>query len=151
MGPGQEASLAPPCSNLRSFVSKCAVLKKVYLQHCWDMTFRHPANCAPLSPSRYAPAWSWSFVARGKVQILIRVWPVDLKPKNIWIEKQFAVYFSLSQHQLTRTWYVLQPDTVAPQVSMTILKRIANFRWWPASCLTWGNGHMHLWPVYSGA
>jgi len=27
--PGQEASLAPPCSNLRSFGSKCTVLKKV--------------------------------------------------------------------------------------------------------------------------
>jgi len=26
---GQEASLAPPCSNLRSFGSKCSVLKKV--------------------------------------------------------------------------------------------------------------------------
>jgi len=27
--PGQEASLAPPCSNLRSFGSKCTMLKKV--------------------------------------------------------------------------------------------------------------------------
>ena len=27
--PGQEASLAPPCSNLRSFESKSTVLKKV--------------------------------------------------------------------------------------------------------------------------
>jgi len=27
--PGHEASLAPPCSNLRSFGSKCTVLKKV--------------------------------------------------------------------------------------------------------------------------
>jgi len=29
--PGQEASLAPPCSNLRSFGSKCTVLKKVLM------------------------------------------------------------------------------------------------------------------------
>jgi len=29
--PGQEASLAPPCSNLMSFGSKCTVLKKVLL------------------------------------------------------------------------------------------------------------------------
>jgi len=28
--PGQETSLAPPCSNLRSFGSKCAVLEKVF-------------------------------------------------------------------------------------------------------------------------
>jgi len=27
---GQEASLAPPCSNLRSFGSKCTALKKVF-------------------------------------------------------------------------------------------------------------------------
>ena len=27
--PGQEASLAPPCSNLRSFGSKCTALQKV--------------------------------------------------------------------------------------------------------------------------
>jgi len=26
--PGQETSLAPPCSNLRSFGSKCTVMKK---------------------------------------------------------------------------------------------------------------------------
>jgi len=30
--PGQDASLAPPCSNLRSFGSKCTALK--YLWHC---------------------------------------------------------------------------------------------------------------------
>jgi len=29
--PGQEASLAPPCSNLRSFGSECTVLKKVFV------------------------------------------------------------------------------------------------------------------------
>jgi len=29
-GQAQEASLANPCSNLRSFGSKCAVLKKVH-------------------------------------------------------------------------------------------------------------------------
>jgi len=29
--PGQEAWLAPPCSNLRSFGSKCSVLKKVFV------------------------------------------------------------------------------------------------------------------------
>jgi len=27
--PQQEATMAPPCSNLRSFGNKCAVLKKV--------------------------------------------------------------------------------------------------------------------------
>jgi len=31
MAPGKETSLAPPCSNLRSFGSKCSVLKKVLM------------------------------------------------------------------------------------------------------------------------
>ena len=44
--PGQEASLAPSCSNLRSFGSKCTVLKKVL----GDIvgTYRRPGHCAPL-------------------------------------------------------------------------------------------------------
>jgi len=29
--PGQEASLSPPCSNLRSFGSKCTVLKNMFV------------------------------------------------------------------------------------------------------------------------
>jgi len=29
--PGQEASLVPPCSNLRSFGSKCTAMKKVLM------------------------------------------------------------------------------------------------------------------------
>jgi len=37
--PGQETSLAPLCTNLRSFGTKCTVLKKVaHLRHCWDFS-----------------------------------------------------------------------------------------------------------------
>jgi len=36
--PGQEASLAPPCSNLRFFESKCTILKRKYLWLCWDFS-----------------------------------------------------------------------------------------------------------------
>ena len=32
---GKETSLAPPCSNLRSFGSKCTVLKNVFLTLLW--------------------------------------------------------------------------------------------------------------------
>jgi len=35
--PGQETSLEPTCSDVRSFGSKCAVLK-MYLRHCWDFS-----------------------------------------------------------------------------------------------------------------
>jgi len=58
--PGQEASLAPLCPNLRSFGSNVLYWRK-YLWHCWDL-FSFPAvisrprsdsapgNCAPLAP-----------------------------------------------------------------------------------------------------
>jgi len=51
---GQETSLAPPCSNLRSFGSKCTVLKKCLWQCCdfWPpAVIRRPGNCTPLLPS----------------------------------------------------------------------------------------------------
>ena len=54
--PGQEASLAPPCSNLRSFGSKCSLLYwRKYLWHCCDFSappamIQHLGNCAPLAP-----------------------------------------------------------------------------------------------------
>ena len=50
-----------PCSELRSFVSKCALLKKVFVTllglfgapiMIWRM-----ANCAPLAPRRHPPEY----------------------------------------------------------------------------------------------
>ena len=53
--PGQEATLAPPCSNLRSFGSKCIVLKNVRVTllgfSAPVAVIRRPGNCAPLPPS----------------------------------------------------------------------------------------------------
>jgi len=59
--PGQEASLAPPVSNLRSSGCKCTVLKnvRVTLLRLFDApaifqrprVIRRPGNCAPLAPS----------------------------------------------------------------------------------------------------
>ena len=50
----QEAGLAPLCSNLRSFGSKCAVLKKVFVTllglYGAHIVIRRPGNCAPLAP-----------------------------------------------------------------------------------------------------
>jgi len=59
--PGQEASLVPPYSNLRSFRSKCTVLKKVIviLLGLFGVPSNHssppaviwrPGNCSPLAP-----------------------------------------------------------------------------------------------------
>jgi len=64
--PGQEVSLAPPYLNLRSFGSKCTVLKNVLAtlvghfitsrSHSAPLAvIRHPGNCAPFAPLRYAP------------------------------------------------------------------------------------------------
>jgi len=49
---GQETSLAPPCSNLRSFGSKCTVLKQVLVTLLWLFgPIGRPGNCDPLYPS----------------------------------------------------------------------------------------------------
>jgi len=52
--PGQEASLAPPCSNLRSFGSKCTILKKVLVALLGlfgaPIVTRRQGNYAPLAP-----------------------------------------------------------------------------------------------------
>jgi len=56
--PGQETSLAPPCSNLRSFGNKCTALKK-YLRHCWDLSappsVSAPGALCPLCPPSLRP------------------------------------------------------------------------------------------------
>ena len=56
--PGQEASLAPPCSNLISLGSKCTALKKVLVtlfglfgarsHSALPIVIQGPGNCAPL-------------------------------------------------------------------------------------------------------
>jgi len=53
--PGQETGLAPPCSNLRSFGSKCTVLKKSAHDIVGNFeppaVIRYPGNCALLPSS----------------------------------------------------------------------------------------------------
>jgi len=49
--PGQEASLAPPCSNLKSFGSKYTVLKKVLV------TLMGLLGARGIVPPRYAPGY----------------------------------------------------------------------------------------------
>jgi len=49
----QETSLAPPCLNLRSFGSKCSVLKKVLMTLLWHYAPRSdsaPGESCPLPP-----------------------------------------------------------------------------------------------------
>ena len=69
--PGQEASLAPPCSNLRSVGIKCTVLNKVLVQF-WDfsaptavMRSPHsdstPGELCPTCHPRYAPGYGHQF------------------------------------------------------------------------------------------
>jgi len=52
--PGQEASLTPPCSNLRSFGTKCTVLKKVLVTLLGlfgvPIGIRRPGNWVPVAP-----------------------------------------------------------------------------------------------------
>jgi len=51
--PGQEVSLALPCSNLRFFRSSCTVSKKVLVCDIVG-TFRRPGIVSPLPPLRPA-------------------------------------------------------------------------------------------------
>jgi len=54
---GQETGLAPPCSNLRSFGSKCTVLKKLHAT-CWDFSAApmiRPPGIVPLCPHSVRP------------------------------------------------------------------------------------------------
>jgi len=57
--PGQEATLASPCLNLRFFGSKRTVLKKVLVTLLGlfgvPIGIRCRRNCALLVPARYAP------------------------------------------------------------------------------------------------
>jgi len=57
--PGQDASLAPPCSNLRSFGSKCTVLKKALVTFSGPpAVIQHPRvirRSGNFAPTRYAP------------------------------------------------------------------------------------------------
>jgi len=50
--PGQEAGLAPPSSNLRSFGSKCTVLKKVFV----TLSGLYGASRSDLAPHRDSAA-----------------------------------------------------------------------------------------------
>jgi len=58
-GPGQERSLPPPCSDLRSFGSKCTVLKKCaynIVRTFWPpAVIRRPGDCAPFPPLVASP------------------------------------------------------------------------------------------------
>jgi len=57
--PGKEVSLASPCSNLRSSVSKCTVLKNVLVTVLGffgaTRSDSAPGELLPLAPLRYAP------------------------------------------------------------------------------------------------
>jgi len=54
--PGQNASLPPPCSGLRSFGSKCSLEVLVILLGLFGApaVIRRLGDCVPLAPSRYA-------------------------------------------------------------------------------------------------
>jgi len=54
MAPRARSKLAPPCSNLRCFASKCTVWRK-YLWRCWD--FLAPGELRLLYPSSLRPWW----------------------------------------------------------------------------------------------
>ena len=93
---GQEASLAPSCSNLSSFGSKCTVLKK-YLWHCWDFS-APPAVIRRLiltrRPRKFTPLPSPS------VPPLSTKWNLCLGKSNFVQSTASVCCFIYSQYQL---------------------------------------------------
>jgi len=69
---GQETSLAPPCSNVRSFGSKYSLpYWRKNLQHCWDFS-APPSDSVPgvLLPPRFVP----SVTLHNKVRKFAEPW-----------------------------------------------------------------------------
>ena len=64
--PGQEASLAPSCSNLKPFGSKFTVFEEVqYLWHCWD--FSPPTELCP--PASLVTTLGWWYILVDRLQL----------------------------------------------------------------------------------
>jgi len=84
--PGQEVSLAPPFSNLRSFGSKCTALKCLW--HCWDFSAPPAVIRRPHSDSVHATCpnisgrFSWNFLNLARIFPLPRM-PIALTQK-LW-------------------------------------------------------------------
>jgi len=85
--PGQKASLAPLCSNLRSFRSKSTVLKKVLVtllglfgtpgsHSAPPAVIQHVGNCVPLPPSLRSCIYVIGISPRNP-QKAIRLKPTD--------------------------------------------------------------------------
>ena len=103
--PGQESSLVPPCLSLRSFGSKCTVLKKVaYLWYCWDF---------PASPAVIRLPGNWSLVPLVTPLSQERSFP---SRKVTWLSWQ------CHQHQLESGSFVsLTKPTKILKISFSLL------------------------------
>jgi len=80
--PGQEASLAPPCSNLRSFGSKSTVLKKVLATL---LGLFGPPTAVSRRPGNYVPLPALVMPVGARVR-LTRVLPLTRHQRNIHCE-----------------------------------------------------------------
>jgi len=101
--PGQETSLAPPCSNIRSFGSKCALLK-----NCWNFS-APPSDSAPESlcppcPHRYVPTrskrnlstWAKLFGAKPRV---VKVRRGDCRCRKALRQRRSHVYLEAAKRK----------------------------------------------------
>jgi len=100
--PGQEASLAPPCSNLRFFGSKCTALKKVFVTLLG--VFGAPSDSEPGALCPFCSPCMQHVINistfHGKVYLFHRdikqtareLWIIQAKVCCTW---QFFVYFMM--------------------------------------------------------
>ena len=91
--PSQEASLAPPYSHLRSFGSKCTVLKKVVVTLLGLFGVPAVIRCphSDLAPGELCPPWPPSlrpclFQSKYRVTMfdLLQGWAINLAQEPFW-------------------------------------------------------------------
>jgi len=105
-----ETKLAPPCSNLRSFGSKCAVkvstcdivvtFRRPPQSFGAPMVIRRPGNCAPPSPPRYAPGSNPSCNGNRRDKVALRTTcnrNIKFKIIRVRTSCQYVWYFYYSK------------------------------------------------------
>jgi len=121
--PGQEANLAPPCSYLRPFASKCTALKRVLVALLGLYGARRIVP--PLTPSLYPWKWGQKCLFHNSI---INLWLVKIELKQfsmfsfIIIRSKMLLncskhswwwLFLISFHCLQRFYYTHSPTNVS--------------------------------------
>ena len=103
---GEEASLAPPCSNVRSFGSKCTVLKKILVTFLglFGVPRSHRRPHGDPEPGVLRPPWAPRYVPAGCLGLRMKnhmksvffwgdIFTCSFKARQIFKDKIRAIYY----------------------------------------------------------